>query len=114
MIFPFYKDLDREKFTVIGLDAKNYPTMINVVSIGSISCASVSPTDVFKPLILSNSSSFIVCHNHVTGNLEPSQADIDTTKNLKEVGKMLQITFLDHIILGNPDHFYSFANDFKA
>jgi DNA repair protein RadC len=110
LIYPFYKDIDREKFTVVGLDAKNYPTLVNVASIGSIDCAPVSPADIFKPLIMSNSYSFIVCHNHVTGHLEPSQADIDITKNLRELGKMLKIFLIDHIVLGNPDHFYSFAN----
>lgn len=110
MIYPLYKDIDREKFIVVGLDAKNYPTLINVVSIGSINCAPVSPADVFKPLILSNSYSFIICHNHITGILEPSQPDIDITKILKDLGKMLQINFYDHIILGNPEKFFSFAN----
>lgn len=110
MVYPLYKDLDREQIMVVGLDNKNQPTLINVVSIGTINCAPVSPRDVFKPLILSNSSSFLICHNHTSGNLEPSQADIEITKRLKELGEMLQINFLDHIILGDPDNFYSFAN----
>jgi DNA repair protein RadC len=112
MVYPFLKNLDREKVIVIGLDIKNKPTLINVVCIGSINCAAVSPRNVFAPLILSNAASFLICHNHVTGDVQPSQADIETTKTLREVGKMLQIQLVDHLIIGEEMKFYSFANEY--
>jgi DNA repair protein RadC len=111
MINPIYRDLDREQFTVIGLNSQNQPNVINIVSVGSLNSAPVSPREVFKPLILSNCLSFICVHNHVSGAIQPSESDKTVTRILYELGRKLDIQLLDHIILGSGKAYFSFADE---
>ena len=94
-------DLDREAFIVISLDTKNQPTSINICHIGSLNASIVHPREVMKSVILSNGASFMVGHNHPSGNPAPSREDIEVTKRLVETGKILGIDLLDHIIVGD-------------
>jgi DNA repair protein RadC len=103
-----FDKLDREITVVVGLNTSNVPNVINVVSVGTLDSAMIVPRDLFKPLILSNSRSFILLHNHPSGSLTPSECDKDITKKLIELGKMMQIELLDHIIIGYGDDFCSF------
>lgn len=105
----FLGELDREYFVIMCLDVKNQPTAINICHIGSLNSSIVHPREVMKTAILSNAASVIVCHNHPSGNPEPSQEDIHVTKRLKDVGDLLGISLLDHIILGD-DCFTSLKN----
>lgn len=109
MVNPIIKDADRELFIVIGLNIRNVPNVINVVSIGTLTSAAASPRDVFKSLILSNCASFICVHNHVSGNISPSDSDKKITNVLGELGDKLEIKLLDHIIIGENNNFYSFS-----
>jgi DNA repair protein RadC len=112
LVWPIFKGSDREMFVVVGLDTKNMPTIINVVSIGVVDSTIVHPREVYKPLILSSSSSFVCCHNHPTGHVQPSTADKTATDNLMQASKILQIHLLDHIIVGDSPHkFLSFRRD---
>lgn len=97
----FLADADREMLVVCSLDTKNQPTSINVASIGSISSAIISPREVFKPCLLSNAASLIICHNHPSGDPSESIEDINITKRLYECGKLLGIDLIDHIIIGD-------------
>jgi DNA repair protein RadC len=109
LVWSIFRGSDRELFVVVGLDTKNVPTVINVISMGTADSTIVHPREVFKPLILSSSSSFICLHNHPTGHVEPSSADKTTTENLIQAGKILQIMLLDHLIVGDSPHkFLSF------
>lgn len=103
LIRDFIGDMDREYFVVACLNVKNEPTNISVVSIGSLDKTIVHPRDVFKIAILSNASSIIVFHNHPSGDVTPSQPDIDLTKRLVDASKILGIRFLDHLIIGDDD-----------
>lgn len=94
-------DLDREAFIVISLDTKNQPTSINICHIESLNASIVHPREVMKSVILSNGASFMVGHNHPSGNPAPSREDIEVTKRLVETGKILGIDLLDHIIVGD-------------
>jgi DNA repair protein RadC len=77
------------------------------VSHGTISASLVSPREVFKAAILSNSFALLVAHNHPSGaQLSPSKEDLETTKQLLKAGKILGITVLDHVIVGG-DEIYS-------
>jgi len=67
----------------------------------------VHPREVFKAAILNNCNSIIVTHNHPSGDVTPSQADIQVTDILKKAGKLLNIEVLDHIITGDEDTYYS-------
>ncbi|MCM3478954.1 JAB domain-containing protein [Caldibacillus thermoamylovorans] len=97
-------DFDREAFIVISLDTKNQPTSINICHIGSLNASIVHPREVMKSVILSNGASFIVGHNHPSGNPTPSREDIEVTKRLVETGKIIGIDLLDHIIVGDNSY----------
>ena len=94
-----------EKFYLICMDVKNKPVGIHMVSQGTKTSSIVSPAEVFKRALLNNATSVIVAHNHPSGNPNPSQADIDITKQLQEAGKILDIKLLDHIIIGNESKY---------
>lgn len=101
MFKQFLGELDREYFVVMCLDVKNQPTAINICHIGSLNASIVHPREVMKTAILSNSSSILVCHNHPSGQPEPSPEDIDVTKRLAEAGKIIGIELIDHLIIGD-------------
>ena len=106
IIRDFIGDSDREKFVVLGLSTKNEPTVLQVVHTGSINASIVSPREVMKVLLLSNSCSAIISHNHPSNDVTPSPEDIDVTNRLVESGKILGIDVLDHLVLGS-DKFLS-------
>lgn len=100
LLRKFLDGADREQFITCCLDTKNQPTSINVVSVGTINSSLVHPREVFKTSILGNSASIIVAHNHPSGDPSPSREDIDITQRLKEVGKIIGIDLIDHVIIG--------------
>lgn len=105
-------DADREHFMVAMLDQKNRLIGINTVSIGSLSAAVVAPREVFKAAILCNAASILACHNHPSGDPQPSQEDRALTYKLREVGVMLGIKLLDHVVLGDgTERYFSFADE---
>ena len=101
MIKDQLQDLDREQFIIACLNTKNEPTNISVVSVGSLNKAIVHPREVFKTAILSNAASVMAFHNHPSGETTPSQQDIQLTNRLYEVGELLGIKLLDHLIIGD-------------
>jgi DNA repair protein RadC len=106
---PFFAGLDREQFLVCALDAKHGIIGVNIVSTGSLTLSIVHPREVMKPLILLNAGAWICAHNHPSGDSTPSAEDRELTKRLREVGDLLGIKLLDHVILGETQHF-SFAD----
>ena len=90
-----------EKFWIFCLDIKCRIIGIHLISIGSLNAAIVHPREVFKAAILNNAASIILLHNHPSGDTKPSKEDISLTKRLSDVGKMLQIEVVDHVVLGN-------------
>ena len=103
----FIQDSDREELIACCLDTKNQPTSINVVSIGSLNSSIVHPREVFKVAILSNAASIILFHNHPSGDPTPSSEDINVTNRLKEVGKLIGIDVIDHIVIGSENSYCS-------
>ncbi|MCH4198728.1 MAG: DNA repair protein RadC [Clostridium tyrobutyricum] len=103
----FLENADREEFMICCLDNKNKPTLINIVSIGSINKSIVHPREVFKAAILSNAASIMLFHNHPSGDIEPSNEDINITGRLKKCGDIIGINVIDHIIIGDREY-YSF------
>ncbi|MBU3137486.1 JAB domain-containing protein [Clostridium gasigenes] len=98
---------DREKLLLCCFNTKNEPTSLNIVSIGDLNTSIVHPREVFKVAILSNSASIILFHNHPSGDSTPSKEDILVTERIKEVGKIMGINLIDHIILGDNDKYTS-------
>jgi len=103
-------DLNHEEFWIIILNRANYVLRKNKISSGGISGTVADPKLIFKSALDHRGSSIILIHNHPSGNLQPSQADITLTKTLKEAGKFLEIPVLDHIIVSDNSYF-SFADE---
>lgn len=94
-------DEDREVFFVMCLDTKSKVNAIHRAHVGSINSSIVHPREIFKCVILNNSSSVIFFHNHPSTDPSPSSEDIVVTKRLVECGKILGIDVVDHIIVGD-------------
>ena len=95
---------DREMFLSIMLTVRNALIGVETISIGCIEASTVTPRDVFKSAILANAVSIIVCHNHPSGELDPSKNDIELTKQLIAGGELLGIKVLDHLIVSNQGY----------
>lgn len=93
-------DRDKEHFFVISLNTKNKVKFVELVSIGTANSSLVHPREVFRRCIIRGASAAIVCHNHPSGESEPSEEDINITKRLVEAGKIIGIEILDHVIIG--------------
>jgi DNA repair protein RadC len=105
-------DTDREHFLVAMLDQKNKVIGINVVSTGSLTASVVHPREVYKPAILSNAAAIICGHNHPSGAPQPSPEDRALTVRLVQGGKLLGISVLDHVIIGDgTETYFSFADE---
>ena len=105
-------ELDKEYFYLIALSRSNKIRFIDLVSIGSATGTIVEPREVFRLAILKGvSGGLIMCHNHPSGNLEPSSEDKNITKRIKEAGNIIRIRLLDHIIFSDKEGFFSFANE---
>jgi DNA repair protein RadC len=95
---------DRELFLSVMLTARNHLIGVETVSIGSVNAAMLSPREVFKGALLANAVSIILCHNHPSGDLSPSEEDIKITKRLIEVGELLGVKVLDHLIVSDQGY----------
>lgn len=104
----FYRGKDREIGLVMGVDAENNITLVNVISVGSVTSCSISPRELFKPLILKECAGFINLHNHPSGHIDPSPADKERAAELLECGKIMNVPFLDNYIIGH-DSYYCFS-----
>ena len=113
-IFNYYKDKLSDKlqeyFYCVYLDTKNHIIKDKLLFIGTINQSLVHPREVFKEAYLLSATSIICIHNHPSGNVNPSNNDIIITKQLKEVGKLLGINVIDHIIIGK-NSYYSFNDN---
>lgn len=106
----FLAQMDRELFCIVNLQADLTPINMNVVSIGALNEAMVHPREIFKSAILSNAHSMMLVHNHPSGNLTPSEEDIVTTARMQQLGEMMEIHLVDHIITGKDRNYYSFRD----
>lgn len=99
-----------EQFVVVALNRQNKCVAGKVISVGGIAGTIADPVLIWKFAIDHCASGLLVAHNHPSGNLKPSQADIDLTKRLRDGGKLLQVNLLDHLIL-TEEKYYSFADE---
>ena len=107
---PVFIDLPHEEFHVLLLNRSNNIIRKEFISRGGISGTTVDQKIIFKIALEHLSSSIILCHNHPSGNLKPSDMDISLTKKLKEAGTLLDIPILDHVIITDTSYF-SFADE---
>jgi DNA repair protein RadC len=106
---PF--EFDKEYFYVFGLTRRNTIRYIDLVSIGSMTGTVAEPREIFRMAIhKAVGGGIVIAHNHPSGNLNPSQADIRLTQKIRESGNIIGIKLIDHIIFSD-EGFYSFANE---
>ena len=98
------RDETREHFLALYLNGAHHVLSFSLVSLGCATSAPVSPVIVFQNALLVGASAFVVGHNHISGNLEPSPEDIGVTKRLKEAGCLLTIPLLDHVLFSATDY----------
>lgn len=89
----------REHFLALLLNARHECVAIETVSIGSLNASIVHPREVFRPAVLASAASIIVAHNHPSGDPEPSEEDLSITRRLAQVGELLGIGLLDHLVI---------------
>jgi len=106
-------DADREHFILLSLNNKNRLNGLKVVSTGSLTASLVHPREVYHAAITLRAAGVIFLHNHPSGNPDPSPEDIDITRRLKEVGDVMGIRVLDHIIIGREGSYFSFDDKNK-
>ena len=94
------RDLAQESFHVILLNAKNRVVNRQMVSLGIADASLVHPREVFRQAILDNAAAIILMHNHPSGDPTPSAEDVRITRQLIEVGKVVDIKVIDHVIMG--------------
>ena len=120
-VFNYMRDafLDRpmqEALFVLPLNSKNRILGRYMATLGTVNSSLVHPREVFHPVIATSASSFILCHNHPSGDPAPSRSDINITGQIREASNVMDIRMLDHIIIGDPSAdplgkgYYSFSD----
>ena len=109
-IAPYLMDHSHEEFWMLLLNKGNKMISKVQMSTGGTDATVVDIKILFRKAIEGQATSIIVCHNHPSGRLRPSQADLDLTKKIKESGNMLGVQLLDHLIIGDGGY-YSFADE---
>ena len=112
-IYPYiqhFADRRQELFISASLNGAHEIIAVRIITAGLINRSLVHPREVFADAISDRASAIIVCHNHPSGNLEPSSEDVDVTKRLTEAGEVLGVPLLDHIIFSESG-FYSIMSD---
>lgn len=99
------KDLKKETFNVVMLDAKGNVIAVDEISVGDLTSSIVHPRETFQSAVRKSASSVICVHNHPSGDPSPSKDDIETTKRLEQAGRILGIEVLDHVIIGDGIYF---------
>lgn len=98
--------LQVEQFWAIYLNTKNRVIHKQMITQGTINSAIITPREVFSIGVKVLAASVIICHNHPSGQSEPSREDIEVTRRMQEAGKTLAVEVLDHVIIGSGN-FYS-------
>jgi len=109
-LYASMEDLTYEVFKIIMLNRNNRVVSIEIISKGGVAGTVVDPKIIFKKALDKQACSIILSHNHPSGNLKPSNADISLTKKLVKAGETMDIKVLDHIIISSKGY-YSFLDE---
>lgn len=107
---PLLQDSSYEEFWILLLNRGNKILNSICISQGGLSGTVADPKKIFKTALENYAASVILCHNHPSGNIRPSDSDIRLTQKLKKAGSFLDLPVVDHIIIGENNYF-SFADD---
>ena len=105
IIFPLISDLPHEEFWILLLNRSNKIIDKNKISQGGVAGTVIDVKIILRNAIEKLASSVILCHNHPSGNIEPSKADIGITRKLKDAAEVMDIKLLDHIIVADSSYF---------
>ena len=108
--YAHLSDLNHEQFWIMLLNNANKVIKLEKIGVGGMTGTTADPKKIFKSALENNATSVMLCHNHPSGNVIPSNADKQITNNLVKAGQFLEIKILDHIIIGN-DNYFSFADE---
>ena len=111
VIADMLRQYDREAFCIVNLRNDLSPINMNIVSTGTLNASLAHPREILKSAVLSNACATMLFHNHPSGNLTPSQEDIEITDRMSKLFAMAEMPLLDHIIIGNGDQYYSFKEN---
>ena len=100
----------KERFWAIGLENNNTILYIELVSLGTLKATLVSSLDVFNTAVRRKAAALILVHNHPSGEMRPSKADVGITNKLVDSGRLLECQILDHVIISETK-FYSFKDE---
>lgn len=112
-VVPFVRNYavsKKEHFLLVTLNGGHEIIQIHVITVGTLTRALVHPREVFSTAMRENAAAIIVCHNHPSGNCDPSEEDVAVTHNLERVGEIMGIEVLDHIIVCY-DSYFSFLDN---
>ena len=113
-LFRYLEKEDKEKVISLHFNARMMINCFEVLSIGGIDLALILPREVFKGVLLTNSSGFILLHNHPSGNPAPSVNDLKMIDDLQEIAKRLGVDFVDFVIIGDDSKFWSWRFESKT
>jgi len=100
-----------ERLAAIYTDGQLRVMGMRILSVGSARATVLSPAEILRPAIEMRASGFFLAHNHPSGKVEPSQADISSTRTLQAAAKYVEMSLFDHIIIGAGNSYYSFAEE---
>ncbi len=113
-LYPFLSDLSTEHFYLLTLNRANKVIKSNCISQGGFSSTVADPKLIFKCALEQNASSIILAHNHPSGNLKPSDADLSLTRKIANAGDLLDLAVLDHIIIAGESYTSFMDNGYLA
>ena len=99
---PQLRHLTQEQVVVAVLDSRLRHIGTNIVSVGTVNESSAHPREILRPVITRGAHGFVLIHNHPSGDPSPSRADETVTRRLIEAANLMQVVFLDHVIIGRP------------
>lgn len=108
VVAPFIHNSNQEHFIGVFLNTQHQVIHTKVLFVGTLNASLVHPREVFKEAVKVSAASVVVAHNHPSGDLTPSPADIEMTKQLKAAATMIHIPLLDHVIVSD-DGYLSFS-----
>lgn len=104
VLSPRFMGLTQELFLAVGVDIRNGLLDVVEVARGTASSVEVHPREVFRPLIRMAASGAVIVHNHPTGDPTPSREDVELTCRLRQVGRVIGIPIVDHVIIGDRQY----------
>jgi len=101
LLMPEMYNLGQEQMRVVLLDTRNHVIGTPVIYVGSLNTAVIRVAELFRPAIVERAAAIILAHNHPSGDPSPSPEDVSVTRQVVEAGKQMDITVLDHVIIGH-------------